>query len=78
MTRAGRLRRSELSTPATSEKMIAKAAGSDADMVFLDLEDAVAPTAKEDARHNVVRGLNELDWSGKTRACRVNGTVESV
>lgn len=73
MTRAGRLRRSELSTPATSEKMIAKAAGSDADMVFLDLEDAVAPTAKEDARHNVVRGLNELDWSGKTRACRVNG-----
>jgi citrate lyase subunit beta/citryl-CoA lyase len=73
MTRPHRLRRSELSTPATSEKLIAKAAGSDADLVFLDLEDSVAPAAKEGARANVVRGLNELDWGGKTRAYRING-----
>jgi HpcH/HpaI aldolase/citrate lyase family len=53
--------------------MIAKAAVSDADLVFLDLEDSVAPAAKQDARQNVVRGLNELDWHGKTRAYRING-----
>ncbi|TCP45045.1 beta-methylmalyl-CoA/L-malyl-CoA lyase [Tamaricihabitans halophyticus] len=68
-----RLRRSELSTPATSMRMIAKAAGSNADLVFLDLEDSVAPSEKVAARSNVGAALNELDWSGKTRACRVNG-----
>jgi malate synthase len=46
-TRPERLRRSELSTPGTSPKMIAKAAASDADLAFLDLEDAVAPEEKE-------------------------------
>jgi citrate lyase subunit beta/citryl-CoA lyase len=53
--------------------MIAKAAASDADLVFLDLEDAVAPAAKQAARVNVVRGLTELDWGGKIRAYRING-----
>jgi len=73
MTRPSRLRRSELSTPGTSEKMIAKAAQSDADLVFLDLEDAVAPAAKEAARATITAGLTELDWGTRTRACRVNG-----
>lgn len=68
-----RLRRSELSTPATNEKMIAKAAASDADLAFLDLEDSVAPSAKEGARANVIRGLTELDWGRTTRAYRING-----
>ena len=68
-----RLRRSELSTPGTSEKMIAKAAASDADLVFLDLEDAVAPAEKEGARANIVAGLIELDWGNKTRAYRRRG-----
>jgi citrate lyase subunit beta/citryl-CoA lyase len=68
-----RLRRSELSTPATSAKMIAKAASSDADLVFLDLEDAVAPQEKEGARKGVVAGLNDLHWEGKVRAYRTNG-----
>jgi citrate lyase subunit beta/citryl-CoA lyase len=72
-SRLSRLRRSELSTPGSSPKMIAKAAASDADFVFLDLEDAVAPTAKETARDHIVAGLNDLDWGHKTRACRVNG-----
>jgi citrate lyase subunit beta / citryl-CoA lyase len=49
-TRPKRLRRSELSTPGPSPKMIAKAAASDADLAFLDLEDAVAPEEKENAR----------------------------
>jgi len=67
-----RLRRSELSVPGTSQKMIAKAAASQADLVFLDLEDSVAPSAKPSARANIVSGLNELAWDGKIRACRVN------
>ena len=73
MTSLPRLRRSELSTPGTSEKMMAKAAASDADLVFLDLEDAVAPREKEGARAPIVAALNGLDWGHKTRAVRVNG-----
>ena len=67
-----RLRRSELATPASSWKMIEKAAASDADLVFLDLEDAVAPAEKEAARGNVGRALRELDWGRSLRAVRVN------
>jgi citrate lyase subunit beta/citryl-CoA lyase len=74
MTRPTRLRRSELSTPGTSEKMIVKAAGSTADLVFLDLEDAVAPSEKEKARQPIVTALNDLDWGKKTKAVRINGT----
>ena len=54
MTRPTRLRRSELSTPGSSDKMMAKAAASEADLVFLDLEDAVAPNAKVPARGAIV------------------------
>ena len=67
-----RLRRSELSTPASSQRMIEKAAQCDADLVFLDLEDAVAPDLKVSSRDNVVRAFNELDWGDKVRAVRVN------
>ena len=67
-----RLRRSELSTPASSEKMMTKAAGSDADLVFLDLEDAVAPQEKEKARGMAVEALNGLEWKPQTVAVRVN------
>jgi citrate lyase subunit beta/citryl-CoA lyase len=74
MTRPFRLRRSELSTPGSNPKMIERAAASDADLVFLDLEDAVAPAEKVPARRNVIEGLNGLDWGRKTRAVRINGT----
>ena len=67
-----RLRRSELSTPGSSEKMMAKAAASPADFVFLDLEDAVAPAEKVPARARVVTALTTLDWGTKTRAVRIN------
>ena len=73
MSRPFRLRRSELATPGTSEKMMAKAAQSDADLVFLDLEDAVAPSEKVGARQPVINALNGLDWGKTTRAVRVNG-----
>jgi citrate lyase subunit beta/citryl-CoA lyase len=74
---SGRLRRSELSTPATSLKMIAKAAASDADLVFLDLEDAVAPSEKIAARRNIITGFTQFDWGNKTRAFRINGVHTS-
>jgi citrate lyase subunit beta / citryl-CoA lyase len=67
-----RLRRSELSTPGHSPKMIAKAAASDADLVFLDLEDSVVASEKVAARSNIIHGLNTLDWGNKTRAVRIN------
>jgi len=67
-----RLRRSELSTPGSSEKMLEKAAASDADFVFLDLEDAVAPAEKVGARAKVVHALNTYDWGRKTKAIRIN------
>jgi len=67
-----RLRRCELSTPGSSEKMIEKALGTAADVVFLDLEDAVAPNQKADARGKVIQALRTLDWGRKTRAIRMN------
>jgi citrate lyase subunit beta / citryl-CoA lyase len=68
-----RLRRSELSTPASSPKMIEKAMATPADLVFLDLEDAVAPAQKEAARINAIAALNDADWGTRIRAVRVNG-----
>jgi citrate lyase subunit beta / citryl-CoA lyase len=67
-----RLRRSELSVPASNPKMVEKAVASAADLVFLDLEDAVAPALKESSRANVVAALKTLDWGRKLRAVRVN------
>jgi citrate lyase subunit beta/citryl-CoA lyase len=52
--------------------MLEKAQGLPADQVFLDLEDAVAPLAKPEARKNIVAALNEGDWGGRTRVVRVN------
>ena len=67
-----RLRRCELSTPGSNEKMIEKALGTAADVVFLDLEDAVAPNQKVEARGKVIQALRSLNWGKKTRAIRMN------
>ncbi|OYU35734.1 CoA ester lyase [Novosphingobium sp. PASSN1] len=72
MTRPRRARRCQLSVPGSSEKMLAKAAGSAADHVFCDLEDAVAPSAKVEARGKIINALNTLDWGKKTRCVRIN------
>ena len=69
---AVRLRRSELSVPGSNPKMIEKAIASPADLVFLDLEDAVAPALKESSRANVIAALKRPDWGRKLRAVRVN------
>jgi len=70
-----RLQRSELAVPGSQAPLFRKALESEADYVFLDLEDAVAPADKEQARRNVVAALLEYGWRerGKTISVRVNG-----
>jgi citrate lyase subunit beta / citryl-CoA lyase len=65
-------RRSCLSIPGSSEKMLGKGPGIPADMVFLDLEDAVAPLEKEASRPKVVHAIREQDWGDKVLCVRVN------
>jgi citrate lyase subunit beta / citryl-CoA lyase len=72
MSRPKRLRRCQLSVPGSSEKMMTKAADLDLDHVFLDLEDAVAPSAKASARGMIVDAINNLDWKPKTLCVRIN------
>ncbi|HEX6711080.1 MAG TPA: CoA ester lyase [Rubrobacter sp.] len=67
-----RASRSLLAVPANRRKMAEKALASDADAVFLDLEDAVAPDNKADAREDLVRALKELDWRDRPRLYRAN------
>lgn len=73
--RKARLQRSELAVPGSNPEFIHKAADSAADYIFLDLEDAVAPPEKEQARKNVVAALNDIDFRalGKTVSVRING-----
>src|SRR5260370_33095144 len=61
-----------LSVLGSSEKMLGKAPNLGADMVFLDLEDAVAPLEKEAARDKVVKAINDLDWGDVVLCVRVN------
>jgi malyl-CoA/(S)-citramalyl-CoA lyase len=68
-----RLQRSELAVPGSNPSMFEKAAKSHADIIFLDLEDAVAPDDKEKARVNIIAGLNDVDWGSKTMMIRING-----
>ena len=68
-----RLNRSELAVPGSQPQMFEKAAASDVDVIFLDLEDAVAPDEKEQARKNIIEALNDIDWGRKTMSVRING-----
>lgn len=67
-----RLRRCQLSVPGSSEKMMQKAAALGVDFVFLDLEDAVAPSEKRPSRARIVDALNGLDWGRTVRCVRIN------
>lgn len=71
--RISRTRRSCLAVPASNPKMLEKAQGLEVDEVFFDLEDAVAPSAKDEARANAIEWLNKGDWTGKTMVVRING-----
>jgi malyl-CoA/(S)-citramalyl-CoA lyase len=71
--RPARIQRSELAVPATSKPFFEKAARGRADSLFLDLEDAVAPSRRIEARENAVTALHAVDWGTKTVSVRVNG-----
>ncbi|HIG07162.1 MAG: CoA ester lyase [Methylococcales bacterium] len=70
-----RVQRCELAVPGSSPEMFEKALASGVDFVFLDLEDAVAPDDKLQARKNVIEAINDLDWAGHGIAVsvRING-----
>ena len=68
-----RLHRSELAVPGSNPSLFEKAAKGGADIIFLDLEDAVAPDDKEQARKNVIQAINDIDWGTKTLSVRING-----
>ena len=72
MPLAPRPRRSTLAVPGSNRRFLEKEQTLPADEIFLDIEDAVAPAAKDEARKNVVAALNEGDWAGKVRVVRVN------
>jgi len=67
------LRRTQLATPASDADMMASAANSDADEVFLDLEDSVAPGEKADARSPLIEAVHTHDWSDTILSYRING-----
>jgi citrate lyase subunit beta/citryl-CoA lyase len=69
-----RLQRSELAVPGSSPNMFEKALNSNADYIFLDLEDAVSPNDKISARKNIIKALSEINWraKGKTISVRIN------
>ena len=73
MTIPVRLHRSELCVPGTNMRMLEKAPTLGADVVMLDLEDAVAPDDKPGARENVIAALRELDWGACCVSVRING-----
>jgi citrate lyase subunit beta/citryl-CoA lyase len=70
-----RSRRTCLAVPGSSPRFLEKARGLAADEVFFDLEDAVAPAAKAQARQNVVAALAAGGWDGKLVAVRINGAA---
>jgi len=74
-TKIQRVQRCELAVPGSSPGMFEKALNSGVDFVFLDLEDAVAPDDKIQARKNIIQALNDLDWKGHgiTVSVRING-----
>jgi malyl-CoA/(S)-citramalyl-CoA lyase len=73
MADKARLHRSELAVPGTNVRAMEKAPTLGADLVFLDLEDAVAPDDKEQARVNVIAALGAQNWTGTAVSVRING-----
>ena len=65
--------RCQLFGPGSNTKLFAKMAASAADVINLDLEDAVAPDDKEQARKNVIEAIGDVDWGKKTLSVRING-----
>jgi malyl-CoA/(S)-citramalyl-CoA lyase len=72
-TAPARLYRSKLFVPGSRPALFEKAAASAADVICLDLEDAVAPADKDAARDHIVQALKNVDWGVKTVTVRING-----
>eukprot|EP01035_Chromulina_nebulosa_P003145 gene3145-4280_t len=68
-----RPRRSVLYVPASNDKALAKIAQLSCDAVIIDLEDAVAPDDKEQARRNIIAAIGDIDWGRKQLSVRING-----
>lgn len=76
MKSSARLQRSYLAVPGNASRFFEKSARSSADAIFLDLEDAVAPPDKADARKQVIDALRSIDWGSKFMTVRIN-TLQS-
>ena len=72
-----RLNRSELSVPGSRPDFFEKAAISDSDIIFFDLEDSVAIEKKIQARKNVIQAIKDIDWGKKSLSVRVNSINSS-
>ena len=72
-----RLNRSELAVPGFRTELFEKAAKSNCDVIFLDLEDSVDIKEKKNARSNVIEAINDIDWNNKTLSVRVNAPSTS-
>jgi citrate lyase beta subunit len=70
--RPRRPRRSCLAVPGSSPRMIEKSVQLASDQIFFDLEDAVAPDRKREARRLVIDALNGLDFGSRVRVVRIN------
>ena len=73
-----RLNRSELAVPGSQPQMFEKAAKSAADVVFLDLEDAVAPDDKAQARKNIIQAIGDIDWATRPCRCASTGSIRTT
>ena len=67
-----RLNRSELAVPASKVDFFEKAANSNSDIIFLDLEDSVPLDEKKKARNNAIDAVNNIDWKKKSLSIRIN------
>jgi len=74
MSQTNVLRRSQLGIPGNESQLVDEAIESDADEVFIDLEDSLAPSEKNAARKELIRTIEEHDWDEKTLTYRINGT----
>ena len=68
-----RLNRCQLFGPGSRPELFEKMASSQADVINLDLEDSVAPPSKVEARQNISKAINNVDWGEKTLSVRING-----
>ncbi|MBJ7412744.1 MAG: CoA ester lyase [Phenylobacterium sp.] len=73
MNRIARPRRSALYLPASNARAVDKARALPCDVVILDLEDAVAPDAKAEARAGAVEAVKAGGFGGREVVIRVNG-----